>query len=111
MKRIALVLMIALSVVGMAAARPLNALEEQLDNAGATQVSLTGTLTLMNGSYAFLTDSRSYFLSGVNNFNNFVEGFRAGAKVTVDGYVASSTLYVTAITVNGVKYPALDIQL
>jgi hypothetical protein len=95
-------------VVNKNYAPSLTTMEQMLDRDDASQVSLTGTLTLQNDDLALQVGSKTYLLGGVSNFG-IVDGFKAGATMTVAGYLDGSTVYAQSVTIGGTTYQALNI--
>ena len=48
-------------------------------------ITLTGSMIVANGRPAFKSGDITYYISGVNQLIGFVDGFKEGAQVTVEG--------------------------
>jgi hypothetical protein len=75
MKRIAIALLIGLACAGLLAAQTTQAPQ-----------TLRGNLALIDGQIAIQNGDTVYYLPGLGRFSNFIEGFREGAAVTLEGY-------------------------
>ncbi|MDR0539925.1 MAG: hypothetical protein LBG74_05410 [Spirochaetaceae bacterium] len=49
--------------------------------------TINGTLGLRGGRIVVTNDAATYYLPGIERFISFIDGLKAGAQVTVEGYV------------------------
>jgi hypothetical protein len=101
MKKAFFVLMVAFAAAGMASA--------QGYGYGATpgqSVSISGVLGLENGAVTVSDGKTTYAAPALNRYIGFIDGFKEGAQVTVQGYLcAYNTLIPATLTINGKSYP------
>ncbi|MDR1373805.1 MAG: hypothetical protein LBJ24_02415 [Treponema sp.] len=78
-------------------------------------VTVTGTLSLIDGRIALENDEAAYYAAGLGNLAGFVDGLKEGAAVTLEGFARPllrrdgaekerQLLRVTALTINGRRY-------
>jgi hypothetical protein len=78
----------------------------------AEQLSLTGTLGLRQGSIVLESGDRIWYVPGLQRYTGFIEGPKAGATVTLEGWGArhprsgenTGFLRVSKLTLNGTDY-------
>ncbi|MCL2374191.1 MAG: hypothetical protein FWC65_03005 [Treponema sp.] len=77
----------------------------------AEAVTITGSLTIAYGMPAIISGGDTYLLRRASRLAGFVDGFRAGAYVTVEGYAVTSPhhgnlkfLNPAQLTLDGVSY-------
>jgi hypothetical protein len=113
MKRIVLCALLTLSVVALAAARG-------NDRRGwgfpsqpvpAEQVTVTGNLTIAQGSLAVKSGDITYFVPGLLRYAGFIDSLKDGAQVRLEGAAAASPqdakakiLRVSKLTIGGKDY-------
>jgi hypothetical protein len=78
------------------------------------QVTVTGSLGLVNGRIALQKDGETYFTLGLGRLIGFIDGLKEGAEVTLEGFVRagredsnSHDLLVNKLTINGREYKDL----
>ncbi|MDR2515905.1 MAG: hypothetical protein LBC88_00825 [Spirochaetaceae bacterium] len=74
-RKIILVLAVCVAAAGSAAAQTTTATE-----------TLRGNLALIDGQIAIQSGETAYYLPGLGRLVGFVDGFKEGAAVTVEGY-------------------------
>jgi hypothetical protein len=112
MKRIALVLVMALAIVGGAFAESSKSTDATTLSQSVAQVTqVSGTLALINGHVAVKSGDKTYYLQGIQRLIGFVDGLKEGASVKAEGYaypmaVAPEYVFVklTKLTFNGKTY-------
>ena len=67
-------------------------------------VTLDGTLLLINGHIAITNDESTYFVLRLGGYAHFIEGIRAGAEVSIDGFVFGNFLQPASITIEGITH-------
>jgi hypothetical protein len=98
MKRFMLVLVIAVSAIGMISAQSAGSLWGQT-------VTVDGILGLQNGDIVLVSGNTVYFVPHLARYVGFVDGLKEGARVSVQGYAGGyNTLMPTAFTINGKSY-------
>ncbi len=55
-------------------------------------VKFTGTLSIVRGSIAITGDDTTWFARGLNRFVGFIDGFKEGASVAIEGTALASPL-------------------
>ena len=104
MKKFMLVLVIAVSVIGMASA------QNWRNGWGNSQViTVAGTLQLQNGAIAVASGNTVYYVPMLERYIGFIDGLKEGAQVNLEGYVAGNgnVLQPTKFTLNGKSYDLL----
>jgi hypothetical protein len=73
--------------------------------------SVTGNLTIARGMLAVTSNNSTYLVRGLNRYIGFIDGFKEGAAVTLEGYARNSPqdsavkfLEVQKMTFNGKDY-------
>jgi hypothetical protein len=107
MKKAFFVLVVAFVVAGMASAQGYG-----YGTTPSQSVSISGVLGLQNGaannSLGAITVSdgkTTYAVPALNRYIGFIDGFKEGAQVTVQGYLcAYNTLMPATLTINGKSY-------
>jgi hypothetical protein len=74
-------------------------------------VTVSGTLQLVNGQIAVVQENKTYYTMGLHHLVGFVEGFKEGAAVKLEGSAFplpfgsdSYRLWATKLTLNGKDY-------
>jgi hypothetical protein len=101
MKKIALLVVVALLVGGMAFAQ-----------AAPATTTVNGTLGLKGGRIVLISGDTSYYTRGLERFIGFIDGLKDGAQVAIEGYVsppslegaAERLLFPVKLTLNGKDY-------
>jgi len=75
------------------------------------KVSVTGSLTILNGKFAVSSDDTTYITRGLRPYIGFIEGLKYGAAVTVEGasFPVSEKddvkfLLIEKLTIDGTEY-------
>jgi hypothetical protein len=75
------------------------------------KVTITGTMVFANGMPALKSGDDTYFVAGINRLIGFVDGFKEGAQVTVEGSVSAISpnasfkiILPSKLTFNGKSY-------
>lgn len=104
MKRIALIIAMALAVTGVSFA------QGAAQNSAPT-ITVEGKLALINGAIGLKSGSKTYYLPNIGRLAGFIDGIKEGAAVKAEGYerpVAMAPEYsvirVTKLTVGGKEY-------
>lgn len=104
MKRIALILAMALAITGVSFA-------QTSTQTTAPTITVEGKLALINGTIGVKSGSKTYYLPNLGRLTGFVDGIKEGATVKAEGYerpVAMAPEYsvvrVTKLTVGGKEY-------
>lgn len=119
MKKLSVLLILALAVGGLAVAQPVpgpwGAPSRPVPPAFAYPqgelVKVDGTLSLINGWIGLKSGGKTYYVPMLGKYAGFIEGLKEGAYVKMEGYefpyaVAPeySMLHVTKLTVGGKEY-------
>jgi uncharacterized protein YdeI (BOF family) len=103
MKKIAIIIMMGLVLVGTLSAQNIRANVETK--------TISGKLALVNGFIAVESEGQSYYAHGFQYLLGFVDGLKEGATVSLEGYVLpfqndSENLHfmATKLTINGKDY-------
>lgn len=74
-------------------------------------VTVNGTLQLVNGHIAVALDNKTYYAANLHHLAGFVDGFKEGAPVTLEGSAwplpdskDSFALITAKLTLNGKDY-------
>ena len=73
-------------------------------------VNVSGNLTIARGMIAVSSNDNTYLVMGLNRFTGFIDGFKEGAAVTLEGYALPSRndntkiLWAQKMTFNGKDY-------
>lgn len=97
MKKLAIALVIAIAVVGVASAQPFGGMGRgygfsTLPQAAAAQIAvpqkatLEGSLVLVDGRVAIKKDASTYYVMIPGRLYGFVDGLKEGAAVKLEGY-------------------------
>lgn len=74
----------------------------------AQSVSVTGTLQLENGVIAVVNSGQVYYVPSLERLSGFLEGFKEGAQVSVEGFAwnnyGASYVQPVKLTINGKSY-------
>ena len=77
----------------------------------AETVTVSGSLVVVNGSPALKSGDVTYVLGGVNRLSGFIDGFKEGSQVTIEGRAFGNPrdentkfLRATKLTLNGKSY-------
>ncbi|MDR3334681.1 MAG: hypothetical protein LBT13_07335 [Treponema sp.] len=77
----------------------------------AETVTVTGNLTIAQGSIAVQNNDITYLAAGLHRFIGFIDGLKEGARVTLDGSAFTNPqnekikfLLVSKLTINGKAY-------
>jgi hypothetical protein len=101
MKKICLVLVIAVLAIGIVSAQSWGRGNQR----GASQsVTVNGTLQLQNGLIAVAEGNNVYFVPMLIRYIGFIDGLKEGAGVSVEGYVSGKYLQPAKVTISGKSY-------
>jgi hypothetical protein len=87
MKKTVLVTVLALAIVGGVFAQVSGA-QNSADKKGPEKVTLNGVLDIKGGRIALENSGVTYYLMGLDRFIGFIDGLKAGAAVTLEGFAA-----------------------
>mgnify|MGYP005846432069 CR=1 FL=1 len=111
MKKIAVVLVIALAGAGVLVAQAAPWGAPGYSQPQVQTVKVDGKLALINGIIGLKSGSKTYYTPMLGRLSGFVEGIKEGALVKLEGYeypIAAApeyaTLIVTKLTVGGKDY-------
>jgi opacity protein-like surface antigen len=111
MKRLGLVLAMALAIVGGAFAQSSKIADAAADQSAPQVTQISGNLALINGHVAIKSGDKTYYLQGIQRLLGFVDGLKEGSSVKVEGYslpMQAAPEYVfmrlTKLTFNGKAY-------
>jgi hypothetical protein len=98
MKKALFVALVGFVLAGLASAQGYGA-------AGVPRVSVSGTVGLANGIITVSDGKTTYFAPALTRYIGFIDGFKEGAQVTVQGFLdPSNTLRPATLTINGASY-------
>jgi hypothetical protein len=111
MKKIAVVLVIALAGAGVLVAQAAPWGPPGYSRPEGQTVKVDGKLALINGIIGVKSGSKTYYTPMLGRLSGFVEGIKEGSSVKLEGYeypIAAApeyvTLMVTKLTVGGKDY-------
>ncbi|MDR0561319.1 MAG: hypothetical protein LBG73_01345 [Spirochaetaceae bacterium] len=99
MKKLVFVLIIALSVIGMASA-------QNWGNGWTNPqpVTVNGTLQLQNGVIAVASGNAVYYVPTLERYIGFIDGLKEGVQINIEGFVSGNYVQPSRITINGKSY-------
>ena len=75
------------------------------------ETSVSGNLTIAQGMIAVIDKDTTYLAMGLNRFVGFIDGFKEGAAVTLEGYALANPqeknvkcIHVQKMSLNGKEY-------
>jgi hypothetical protein len=77
------------------------------------KITVSGNLSIARGMIALESENTVYYVPGLQRFTGFIDGFKEGASVTLEGYEvpvrfpeedAGKRFSVTKMTLNGKEY-------
>ena len=116
MKRVALVVLLGLGIVALASAqgwgrRTWSWVAPPVPQITSEIVTVTGDLTIVQGSLAVKSGNTTYFVSGLDRYIGFIEPLKEGATVTLLGAAITNSrdqtskyLRATKLTIAGKDY-------
>jgi hypothetical protein len=113
MKRIAMILLVALAVAGVAVAQnaPAPWGPPGWNQPQAQSVKVEGRLALINGTIGIKSGAKTYYVPMLARMAGFIEGIKEGASVKLEGYERQLpyapeyyTLMATKLSVGGKDY-------
>lgn len=111
MKKLGIVVVLALVTAGVVFAQPFPFGYHAYPQVVAPTVKIEGKLALINGVVGLKSGDKTYYLPMLGRLSGFVEGIKEGASVKVEGYEyplattpATSMVQVTKLNVGGKDY-------
>lgn len=104
MKKLMLVLVIAVSVAGMASAQNWGGRGNY-----SQSITVNGTLQIQNGYIAVVDGNTVYYVPMLERYIGFIDGLKEGAQVNLEGYTAGNgnVVQMSKLTLNGKSYDML----
>jgi len=68
------------------------------------QITVTGTLQLLNGQIALSSGNTVYFVPSLGRYVGFIEGLKEGTSVSIEGYASGNYLEPSKVTISGKSY-------
>lgn len=100
MKKIGLLLVIALMVIGTVFAQN----QEKERRSPPEPITVEGTLQLEKGLIAVASGENVYFVGMLHRYAGFIDGIKEGNKVTIVGYAYKNFLRPTKLSIGGKSY-------
>jgi hypothetical protein len=117
MKRKILFILLAFSAVALVSAQKMSrgmgfpSSSPRVQPVPTEAVTVTGNLTIAQGSLAVINGDTTYLVSGIQRFVGFIDGLKDGARVTLVGSAAAASqdgktkfLWVNKLTINNKDY-------
>jgi hypothetical protein len=98
MKKIGLLLVITLMVIGSVIA------QNQEARKPPEPITVQGTLQLKNGFIAVASGETVYYVGMLNRYIGFIEGLKEGNTITIEGYAFKNFLHPVKATISGKTY-------
>ena len=106
MKKLGILLMLALITIGGLFAHP-----GFVYDSDQPVIQVKGTLSLINGEIAVKEGDKTYYLRGIHRLAGFIDGFKEGTAVEIEGYANTFPaapeyifLHPTKLTLKGKTY-------
>jgi hypothetical protein len=96
MKKLGFLLVIAFIAIGAVFAQGWGGVSQQ--------ITVNGTLQLLNGQIALAGGNSVYFVPALGQYIGFIEGLKEGARVSIEGYVWGNNLSPSKLTIDGKSY-------
>jgi hypothetical protein len=103
MRKTVLIAVLVLTIAGGVFAQS-NGTQNPGDKKGPEKITLTGVLGIKDGMIALEEGGVTHYLVGLNRFIGFIDGLKAGATVTLEGFAAPRFFRVTKLTIAGQDY-------
>ena len=100
MKKIGLLLVITLMVIGTVFAQN----QERERRSPPESITVEGTLQLQNGFIAVKSGDTVYYVPMLQRLVGFIEGLKEGNTVTIEGYANKNFLRPTKVALGGKSY-------
>ena len=100
MKRIGLLLVITVMVIGTVFAQN----QERERRSPPETITVEGTLQLQNGYIVVASGDTVYYVPMLQRYVGFIEGLKEGNKVTIEGYAHNNFLRPTKVSLGGKSY-------
>ena len=104
MKKIVVILTIALLAIGTISAQSPGRQRIPDRQNIPEPVKIEGTLQLQNGQFAVASGNNTYYVPMIGRYVGFIDGLKEGAKVSFEGYVRDNFLRPIKMTISGKTY-------